>query len=222
VPGASGATAAGSARTALTSPVYTTPRFETGDERYAWLNKMQAVMKGRSGRAPCVRLPAMPMDDWRARFQAIVASLDYPMYIVTAAAAGERAGCLVGFATQSSIAPRDFLVCLSRRNHTYRVACEARALAVHLPPAARMDLAELFGAETGDEVDKFARCDWRVGPEGLPILDGCPSWMAGRILSRHDLGDHVGFRLEVFDARHEPGRALTYRDVHHIAAGHAP
>lgn len=29
-------------------PVYTTPRFETGDPRYAWLNKVQAVMKGRS------------------------------------------------------------------------------------------------------------------------------------------------------------------------------
>ena len=25
---------------------YTTPRFETGDERYAWLNKIQAVAKG--------------------------------------------------------------------------------------------------------------------------------------------------------------------------------
>jgi len=29
-------------------PVFTTPRFETGDERYLWLNNVQAVMKGRS------------------------------------------------------------------------------------------------------------------------------------------------------------------------------
>jgi len=34
-------------------PVYTTPRFETGDERYAWLNRVQAVMRGRSdGKTP--------------------------------------------------------------------------------------------------------------------------------------------------------------------------
>ncbi|MDQ4093691.1 MAG: DUF3237 domain-containing protein [Actinomycetota bacterium] len=26
--------------------VYTAPRFETGDERYAWINKIQAVAKG--------------------------------------------------------------------------------------------------------------------------------------------------------------------------------
>lgn len=28
------------------APVYATPRFETGDERYAWLNQVQAVGKG--------------------------------------------------------------------------------------------------------------------------------------------------------------------------------
>ena len=29
------------------APVYATPRFDTGDERYLWLNKIQAVGKGR-------------------------------------------------------------------------------------------------------------------------------------------------------------------------------
>ena len=28
------------------APIYSTPRFETGDERYAWLNRIQAVAKG--------------------------------------------------------------------------------------------------------------------------------------------------------------------------------
>lgn len=28
------------------APIYTTPRFEAGDERYAWLNVIQAVAKG--------------------------------------------------------------------------------------------------------------------------------------------------------------------------------
>jgi hypothetical protein len=28
------------------APLYTAPKFETGDERYAWLNKIQAVAKG--------------------------------------------------------------------------------------------------------------------------------------------------------------------------------
>jgi len=29
------------------APVYATPRFDTGDERYRWLNRIQAVAKGR-------------------------------------------------------------------------------------------------------------------------------------------------------------------------------
>ena len=29
-----------------TSPIYVAPRFETGDERYAWLNSIQAAGKG--------------------------------------------------------------------------------------------------------------------------------------------------------------------------------
>ncbi len=28
------------------SPIYTAPTFETGDERHAWLNVIQAVAKG--------------------------------------------------------------------------------------------------------------------------------------------------------------------------------
>jgi hypothetical protein len=30
----------------LDAPIYTAPRFETGDERYLWLNKIQAAAKG--------------------------------------------------------------------------------------------------------------------------------------------------------------------------------
>jgi len=55
-------------------------------------------------------------------FDALVGGLDYPMFIVTAAAGGEREGCLVGFATQSSIDPPRFVVCLSKNNRTYRMA----------------------------------------------------------------------------------------------------
>ena len=31
-----------------TAPVYSAPRFETGDERYLWLNKIQAIAKGET------------------------------------------------------------------------------------------------------------------------------------------------------------------------------
>jgi flavin reductase (DIM6/NTAB) family NADH-FMN oxidoreductase RutF len=150
------------------------------------------------------------MGDPAARFLELAGSLDYPLFIVTAADGDRREGCVIGFATQCSFHPARFLACLSRENRTYRFALGVAALAVHLVPRERKDLAELFGGQTGDDIDKFAQCAWHPGPRGLPILDGCPSWFAGTICARHDLGDHVGFLLDPFEVRHDPAGDIVF------------
>lgn len=155
-------------------------------------------------------------------FEQLVALLDYPMYVVTTRADDENAGCLVGFTSQTSIHPARFLVGLSKRNHTFRVAQRASHLAVHLVPRRHRDLARLFGAETGDRTDKFARCDWRPGPYRLPVLDDAVGWFAGKIVSRYDLGDHVGFLLEPVGGS-SPDRfdeLVTFADVRDLEPGH--
>ena len=137
----------------------------------------------------------MPGDE--ASFQALVAGLDYPMYVVTVAGDDQRAGCLVGFGTQASIDPPRYWICISKKNHTYRVARGAGALAVHILGRSHVELARLFGEETGDETDKFSRCAWRPGPDGVtPVLSDCPRWLLGRLMDRVDSGDHVSFLLE--------------------------
>jgi flavin reductase (DIM6/NTAB) family NADH-FMN oxidoreductase RutF len=153
-------------------------------------------------------------------FQSLIGRLDYPMLIVTARARDERAGCLVGFATQTSIDPPRFLACISDKNRTYRVAREAHALAVHLVPDERFDLAELFGGVTEDEADKFSAVDWHEGPEGLPLLDGCPTWFAGRVLERVRLGDHVGHLLEPFAGEDAGDGWLGFQRAKRIEPGH--
>jgi flavin reductase (DIM6/NTAB) family NADH-FMN oxidoreductase RutF len=152
------------------------------------------------------------VDDAGTAFLKLAGSLDYPLFIVTASDGDRREGCVIGFATQCSIHPPRFLACLSRENRTLRfvLAHEVDALAVHLIPRAHAELAELFGGQTGDEVDKFARCAWHPGPRGLPILDDCPSWFAGAIGTRHDLGDHVGFALEPLEAQCATGEEIVY------------
>ena len=156
-----------------------------------------------------------------ATFNSLVGDLDYPMFIVTACAGGERSGCLVGFATQTSIDPSRFLVCLSHRNRTYRVAVRAELLAVHFVPAQEEGLAALFGGETGDEVDKFARCAWRAGPGGTPLLERCPNRFAGRVLERMDAGDHDVFLLEpVLAERGTDSDEFTFHRAKRIEPGH--
>ena len=150
------------------------------------------------------------MADVSSAFLKLTGSFDYPLFIVTAADGERREGCVIGFATQCSFQPARFLACLSRENRTYSLALDVDALAVHIVPRTQVGLARLFGGETGDEIDKLERCDWHPGPRGLPILDACRSWFAGEISARHDLGDHVGFLLDPFEAHYEAGEEIVY------------
>jgi flavin reductase (DIM6/NTAB) family NADH-FMN oxidoreductase RutF len=157
-------------------------------------------------------------------FQRFVGDLDYPLFVVTAAGDGERDGCIVGFTTQCSIDPPLFLVCLSVKNRTYRIAERAEFLVVHVVPEERRDLAELFGGETADESDKLARVEWRPGPGGAPIVAGLESWFAARVVQRIDYsGDHTGFVLSPVAARADgDGEELSFQEAKDIEPGHEP
>lgn len=156
-------------------------------------------------------------------FDAVVGGLDPPMVIVTTAAEGRRAGCLVGFHAQSSIEPRRYAVWLSKANHTLDVAFHAEHLAVHFLSQEHRDLAELFGTTTGDRVDKFAHCAWTAA-DGLdvPLLDGCDRRIVLRRTGVHDEGsDHVCFVGEpVLVDVGGAYRPLRLSDVDDLDPGH--
>jgi flavin reductase (DIM6/NTAB) family NADH-FMN oxidoreductase RutF len=155
-----------------------------------------------------------------AAFHDAVGRLDYPMLIVTAASGGERSGCLVGFATQCSIDPPRFLVCISEKNHTFRVAARSEHLAVHFLDRADRPLSLLFGEQTGDETDKFDQCAW-TERRGVPVLDASKAWFIGRVLERVRLGDHVGHLLEPVEGAVR-GRLdqLSFQQVKSMRPGH--
>jgi flavin reductase (DIM6/NTAB) family NADH-FMN oxidoreductase RutF len=158
-------------------------------------------------------------------FDILERSIDSPMTIVTAANGVERSGCLVGFWTQCSIHPVRCVVMLSKSNHTFRVARFAPTLAVHVLRAPDRRLAEHFGSETGDDVDKFADLAWNIGPGGAPVLEGI-DWFAGTVGQVYDVGDHVAVIIDVLTNVGHHGRAheeqLSSRAVAAVPAGHAP
>jgi flavin reductase (DIM6/NTAB) family NADH-FMN oxidoreductase RutF len=155
-------------------------------------------------------------------FDAVVASANEAMVVVTTAAGDQRAGCLVGFHSQTSIEPRRYTVWLSKANHTYRVALLATHLAIHFLSDADRDLAGVFGALSGDDVDKFGRCDWEPGPHGVPLLRRCPNRL---IVTRNtvldDGGDHVAVSAQPI-AAHFAGEftPLRFADVRDLVPGH--
>jgi len=166
---------------------------------------------------------ADPADDGdEVPFETVAELLDYPVLVVTTAAGGQQAGCLVGFATQVSISPARYLVGMSEQNHTFRISARATHVVVHVLGPEQRALAELFGGQTGDETDKLARCSWRPGPGGAPILDDVAGWFSGRILERLPLGDHVGLLLEPGAGRvlQSGTGVLSLNDVRGIQPAH--
>lgn len=160
-------------------------------------------------------------DATRGSMSGFFGRLNPDMCVVTAVAEGQRAGCLVGFASQCSVRPPRFTVWLSKANHTYRVARAAQHLAVHLLTRDQRDLAELLGGETGDKIDKFARLDWTEAYGGAVVLRDTAAWFVGTILHRTDGGDHVGFVLDPVQwGEGRGGPLLRMSDAAGIEAGH--
>jgi flavin reductase (DIM6/NTAB) family NADH-FMN oxidoreductase RutF len=156
-------------------------------------------------------------------FHALMGTIEAPMVIATTATATDRAGCLVGFWTQCSIDPPRAVIFLSDKNHTFHLSQRASHLAVHLLTESQRDLAELFGGETGDDVDKFARTEWR-NVAGVPVLDACDRWFVGRVVERLAAGDHVGLLLEPIQVSAPAAAAgdLTLDETREIDPGHDP
>jgi flavin reductase (DIM6/NTAB) family NADH-FMN oxidoreductase RutF len=157
-------------------------------------------------------------------FAQVVASTDPALIIVTAAVDDERAGCLVEFHSQSSMLPPRYSVWLSKANYTYRVALHSTHLAIHFLTSADLPLAELFGTQTGDEVDKFAGLEVSPGAGRTPVIKRCPNRMVVRRTAMLDEGgDHVCMVTEPVDVR-SGGAFQPLRISHapHLVAGHGP
>lgn len=157
-----------------------------------------------------------------AAFSALTTGSDPAMAIVTTAAGDERGGCLIGFHVQSSMDPARYCVWLSKANHTYRLALRATHVGVHFLQATDLELAELFGTRTGDDVDKFADVPSRVHPVGIPLLTQVPNWLvARRVALLDDGGDHVCLSTELVDASAVDGyQPMRLSQVEHLEPGH--
>jgi flavin reductase (DIM6/NTAB) family NADH-FMN oxidoreductase RutF len=155
-------------------------------------------------------------------FDDLMTRSDSAMLIVTTTDGRERAGCLVGFHSQSGIEPSSLCVWLSKANHTFRVAVFAPTLAVHFPTVDDTDVAETFGTLTGDHDDKFARWPWTPGPDGVPLLDRCPNRVIGRKAAVLDTrSDHVCFVLDPVESQFPDRRPpLRLSHVLHLQPGH--
>jgi flavin reductase (DIM6/NTAB) family NADH-FMN oxidoreductase RutF len=129
-------------------------------------------------------------------FEDFMGMLDGPVFVVTTQSDGHPSGCLVSFATQTSVRPPSFMVVVPRNSDIRESARRSEHLAVHVLSQRHVALAELFDSQTDDLTNKFERCSWRAGPNKMPILDEAIAWFVGRTAHWIEIGDHVAYLLE--------------------------
>lgn len=129
-------------------------------------------------------------------FDDLMAMLDSPVFVVTTQTEGRPSGCLISFATQTSVRPPSFMVVIPRSSGACDAARRSEHLAVHVLARHQVGLAELFDGETDDEADRFAHCSWRAGPNEMPILDEAIAWFVGKTAYWIDIADHVAYIVE--------------------------
>lgn len=154
-------------------------------------------------------------------FSGLMSSTDQALIVVTTAAEGEQAGCLVGFHTQSGISAERYCFWLSKANHTYRVGLRSAHFAVHFLTAGDLAVAEHFGTLSGEETDKFTGVDVDTADSGVPLLRAVPHRMVvERLTMLDDGGDHVAVTARIASAETTgPFTPLRLSDVGHLDAG---
>ena len=110
---------------------------------------------------------------------------------------------------------------LAQEPHLPRRPRRGAARRARRPRRRRRTSRSSSAARPSDEIDKFARCDWHEGPEGVPILDRCENWFVGRVLARWDAGDHDAFLLEPVTGASRRRRASSrFHRAKRIDPGH--
>jgi len=90
--------------------------------------------------------------------------------------------------TSVSLSPPLLLVCLAKSAHSYQAFLEAEHFAVNILSEEQRAVSGLFASRAPD---KFARCAWRSGQGGAPLLKGALATFCCTRERLVDAGDHV-------------------------------
>lgn len=152
-------------------------------------------------------------------------ALSYGVYVVSAAADGKQAGCIVNTFAQVTSSPAQVSVAINKENFTTGVIREAGCFTtVALDESAPMELIGTFGFHTSADTDKFAQWEHAEDEAGMPYptVHGAARFSA-KVIGELDLGTHVLFVGEVTEAE-TMGTVppMTYAYYHQVKGGKTP
>jgi flavin reductase (DIM6/NTAB) family NADH-FMN oxidoreductase RutF len=134
--------------------------------------------------------------------------------VTTRAADGGPVGLTVNSFNSVSLEPPLVLWSLALKASSLPAFEQCGHYAINVLSEQQLDVAQRFATRGAD---RFGPQDWRAGPFGLPLLDGCVATLVASNRSRHPAGDHVILVGEVVQFDAPGGVPLVFHDGRYIA-----
>jgi flavin reductase (DIM6/NTAB) family NADH-FMN oxidoreductase RutF len=99
------------------------------------------------------------------------------------------------------------LVCVDRSSNTHGCIEACGAFSVNVLSAGQPGLAVRFAQKRDD---KFDGVPYRLGGNGLPLLEGASAWVEARVEAAFDGGDHTIFLAHVLHAEQADEPPLVF------------
>ncbi len=128
-----------------------------------------------------------------ATYRRIIGQFATGVTVVTTAVDGRLHGMTANALTSVSLDPLLLLVCVDKQAHAYKQLSEAGRFCVNILAAEQEELSKLFAVSAEPEQGALRGARYHWGPRGMPVLDGCLSFLECEVADRCEGGDHTIF-----------------------------
>lgn len=137
------------------------------------------------------------------RIAAVLARMNFEVFVLSAAAAGRCNGQIVSWVMPATIVPQvpRVLVGVGRTTYTRELIEASRTFALNLLGKDQWPWVSHFGFQSGRDVEKFATIPFEPGRTGSPLLPGVVGHLECRIRSVLDAGAHCFYLADVLEGR---------------------
>ena len=146
----------------------------------------------------------------------------YGLYIVSTAWEGKLNGQVADAVMQLTAEPICLAACLHRDNYTAELLAKSKKFSVSVfSEEVPLPFIGNFGFRCGRDHDKFAKCNYRMTEDGLPIVtEYTVAAVEAKVVNIVDVHTHRLFIGEVTSAETlAEGTPLTYANYHKIKKG---
>ncbi len=151
--------------------------------------------------------------------------LSYGLYVVSSGDEKKYNGYIANTVFQVTAEPPQLAVVCNKNNLTASVIQKSNGFSVSvLQKETKPETMGLFGFQSGTNINKFEKINYKTGETGIPIvLEDTIAWFECELVQQFDVGSHIVFIGKILNnelvTKEEP---LTYAYYHTVKKGRAP